>query len=368
MFVKQGVCFAVFDENEGPICVHFKGIERPIAEKIALKSMVAALSFSQQVEEGESIIPLQEEKRNAFVYYFSVADEKARGKERVGTLNFVVNREDGDALYRFAPILLEHSKRIVQDIKKYYVYRQPIPQVLMDSVNSILSIDFERVALPVIFEEYLIQIYLSRNTTFHRSIVEKTNSISRNEEIFGDKIGIVGRDENQNIVWILLSCNFSKMSNEQKQKLYGVIDKLGNNIPSLEVTFVLNELGLRKDGSFDEKMIEKITRISRTKEVEGKEFDLCGTNAGKKIVWALLSKNFLAMDESDMDELNRKIYRLKRENPSMEAFFTLAEILRTTKLQPPKSDFEEKPTGIKKRIGIKTEFQSYMKTLREEKK
>jgi len=147
LFEKRGVCFAIYDEHVGPISVCFKGIEKATADKIALKTMVGAVALSHQVGEGESIIPIQEEGKSAFVYYFSIADEKARGGERVGTLSFVVNREDGDALYRFAPILSEHSKRIVQDIKKYYVYRQPISQVLMDSVESILSIDFERALL-----------------------------------------------------------------------------------------------------------------------------------------------------------------------------------------------------------------------------
>nr|MDO8082612.1 hypothetical protein [Candidatus Freyarchaeota archaeon] len=366
MFEKRGVCFAIFDEEEGPTCVYFKGIDKAIADKIAVKSMVGAMTFNQQMADGESIIPLQEEQRNTFVFSFAIADEKARGGVRIGTLSFVVKREDGNALYRFAPILSEHLKRIVRDIKKYYVYRQRIPQVLMDCVDSILSIqEFERVSLPFIFKEYLIQIYLSRNTTFHRSIVEKTSSISRNEEIFGDKIDIVGRDKDQNIVWVFLSCNFSRMSNEEKKKLYVFLDKLGKNIPSLEVLFVLNELGLGRDGSFDEKMIEKITRISRTSEVERKNFDLCGMDASENIVWALLSKNFLAMEESEIDELNKKIYRLKRSNPSMEAFFILAEILRTTKLQPPKSDFEEKPIGLKKIRKTKTEYQSFKESLRE---
>ena len=144
MFENRSICFAIFDEAAGPTSVYFKGIEKAVADKIALKTMVGALALSRQVDEGESIIPIQEEQKSAFVYYFSIIDEKARGGIRIGTLSFVVNREDGDALYRFAPILSEHSKRIVQDIKKYYVYKQPVPQVLMDSVESILSIDFEK--------------------------------------------------------------------------------------------------------------------------------------------------------------------------------------------------------------------------------
>ena len=97
------------------------------------------------MDEGESIIPIQEEQKSAFVYYFSIPDEKARGKERIGTLSFVVDKEENDALYRYAPILSERSKRIVQDVRKYYVYRQPIPQALKDSVDSLLSIeDFEK--------------------------------------------------------------------------------------------------------------------------------------------------------------------------------------------------------------------------------
>jgi hypothetical protein len=147
LFENRSVCFAIFDEETGPLSVYFKGISKITADKIALKTMVGALALSQQVSEGESIIPIQEEQKSAFVYYFSIADEKARGGVRVGTLCFVVNREDGDALYRFAPVLSEHSRRIVQDIKKYYVYRQPIPQVLIDSVESILSIDFEKALL-----------------------------------------------------------------------------------------------------------------------------------------------------------------------------------------------------------------------------
>jgi hypothetical protein len=147
LFENRGICFAIFDETAGPTSVYFKGIEKAIADKIALKTMVGALALSRQVDEGESIIPIQEEQKSAFVYYFSIADEKARGGVRIGTLSFVVNREDGDALYRFAPVLSEHSKSIVQEIKKYYVYRQPIPQALIDSVESILSIDFEKALL-----------------------------------------------------------------------------------------------------------------------------------------------------------------------------------------------------------------------------
>jgi hypothetical protein len=366
LFENRGVCFAIFDEETGPTSVYFKGISKTTADKIALKTMVGALALSQQVGEGESIIPIQEEQKNAFVYYFSIADEKARGGERVGTLSFVVKKEDGDALYRFAPVLSEHSKRIVQDIKKYYVYRQPIPRVLMDSVESILSIqEFERAVLPDSFKEYLIRSYLSRNTTFHRLIVEKTKNISRHEEILGDKVDIIGRDKNRDIVWVLLYHNFSRMSDEEKQNLYLYLDKLREDIPSLDVIFVLNELGLRKGGAFDDKTIEQITQISRTSEVEGKEFDLYGTDSNENIVWALLSKNFLAMNESEMDELNKKIYQLKRANPSMEAFFTLAEIIGTPKLQPPKSDFEEKPTGLRKIREIKTEYQSFKKVPRE---
>jgi hypothetical protein len=144
LFENRSVCFAIFDEEAGPKSVYSKGIEKEIADKIALKTMVGALALSRQVDEGESIIPIQEEQKNAFVYYFTIVDKKARGGVRIGTLSFVVNRKDGDSLYRFAPILSEHSKRIVKDIKKYYVYKQPIPQVLIDSVESILSIDFEK--------------------------------------------------------------------------------------------------------------------------------------------------------------------------------------------------------------------------------
>ncbi|WXG39767.1 MAG: hypothetical protein WED07_02885 [Candidatus Freyarchaeum deiterrae] len=147
MFENRGICFAIFDETAGPTSVYFKGIDKTIADKIALKTMVGALALSRQVDEGESIIPIQEEQKNAFVYYFSIVDEKARGGVRIGVLSFVVNKEDGDALYRLAPILSEHSKKVVEDIKKYYVYRQPIPQVLMDSVDSILSIEFEKLLL-----------------------------------------------------------------------------------------------------------------------------------------------------------------------------------------------------------------------------
>jgi hypothetical protein len=366
VFTEQGLCLAIFDEEEGPTCIYSKGIDKAIAEKVAIKSMVGAMTFNQQVDDGESIIPLQEEQKNAFVFNFAIPDENARGGVRIGTLNFIVKRQDINALYRFAPVLSEHSKRIVQDIKKYYVYRQPLPQVLMDSVDSILSIqEFERASLPDIFKEYLIQVYLSRNTIFHRSIVEKTSSISRNEEILGNKIDIVGRDKDQNIVWILLSCNFSKMNKEEKMKLFASLDNFGKDIPSLEVIFVLNELGLGKNGGFDENIMERVTRISRTSEVERKKFDLCGMDASENIVWALLSKNFLAMEESEIDELNKKIYRLKRSNPSMAAFFILAEMLTITKLQTPKSDSEEKPIGLEKIRKTKTEYQSLKKDLKE---
>lgn len=369
MFEKRGVCFAIFDEETGPISVYFKGISKAISDKIALKSMVGSMSLSQEVDEGESIIPLQEEQKSVFVFYFSIADDAARGGARIGTLNFVVEKEEGDTLYRFAPILSEHSKRIAKDIKKYYVYRQPISQVLMDSVESILSIkDFERAFLPIGFKEYLIRSYLSKDTTFHRSIMDKTINFSRKEEILGEKIDIIGRDDIQNIVWVLFSRNFLRMSNEDKRNLYLYLDKLRENIPSLEVIFVLNELGLRRGGSFDEESIEKITQISRTGEVAGKEFDLCGMDNDENIIWSLLSTNFLAMNESEIDELNKKIYRLKRANPSMEAFFVLAEIIRSTKLQPPKPDFEGKPAGLRKRMGAKTEYQSLIESLRKKEK
>ena len=145
MFEKRGICLAIVDEDVGPTSVYFKGIEKETADKIALKTMIGAVALSHHVDEGESIIPIQEEQKSAFVYYFSIPDEKARGKERIGTLSFVVDKEENDALYRYAPILSERSKRIVQDVRKYYVYRQPIPQALKDSVDSLLSIeDFEK--------------------------------------------------------------------------------------------------------------------------------------------------------------------------------------------------------------------------------
>lgn len=141
MFENRGICLAISDEEAGPTSVYFKGVGKETADKISLKTMVGAVVLSHQVDEGESIIPIQEEQKSAFVYYFSITDEKARGGERIGTLSFVVNKEENDALYRFAPILSEHLKRIVQDVKKYYIHRQTIPQVLMDSVDSILSIE-----------------------------------------------------------------------------------------------------------------------------------------------------------------------------------------------------------------------------------
>ncbi|MGQ9723303.1 MAG: hypothetical protein ACUVXA_18525 [Candidatus Jordarchaeum sp.] len=145
MFESRGICLAIFDEEAGPTSIYFKGIDKETADKIALKTMVGAVVLSHHVNEGESIIPIQEEQKSAFVYYFSIADEKARGGERIGTLSFVVNKEETDELYRFAPILSEHSKRIVQDVKKYYIHRQQLLQVLIDSVDSILSIeDFEK--------------------------------------------------------------------------------------------------------------------------------------------------------------------------------------------------------------------------------
>jgi uncharacterized protein (DUF2384 family) len=371
LFENRAVCFAIFDEEVGPISLYSKKISKTTADKIALKSILAAVSVSQQVGEGESIIPFQEEQKSAFVYHFSIHDEKARGGERVGTISFVVDKEDGDALYRFAPVLSEHSKRIVQDIKKYYVYRQPLPQVLMDSVDSILSIqEFERASLPDSFKEYLIRSYLSRDTTFHRSIAEKTKNITRHEEILGEKVDIVGRDKNQDIVWVLLFRNFSRMSDSEKQKLFLYLDKVREDIPSLEVIFVVNEIGLRRGGAFDDKAIEEITRVSRISEVEGKEFDLYGTDSNDNIVWGLLSINFLVMGESEINELNKKIYQLKRANPSMEAFFTLAEILRSTKLQsiPSKQDLQGKPPRLRKIMGAKTEYQSLLESLRKKDK
>lgn len=144
MFENRGICLAISDEHLGPTSVYFKGFDRETADKIALKTMVGAVALSHHVDEGESIIPIQEEQKSAFVYYFSIPDEKARGGERVCTLSFVVDREENDALYRYAPILSEYSKRIVQDVKKYYIYGQPIPQFLKDSMDSLLSIeDFE---------------------------------------------------------------------------------------------------------------------------------------------------------------------------------------------------------------------------------
>jgi len=369
LFEKRGVCLAIFDEEAGPISVYFKGIDKSVANKIALKSMIGSLSLTQEVGEGESIIPLQEEQKSAFVFYFAIKDDKARGGVRIGTLSFVVGKEDSDLLYSFAPILSEHSKRVVENVKKYYVYRQPVPQVLIDSVNSMLSIEeFERAVLPVSFKEYLIRSYLSRETTFHRTIIERTSIISRNREILGERIDIVGGDREQNIFWVLISRNFFKMSNEEKRDLFLYINKLRENITSLEVIFVLNEVGLRKDGTFNEKTVEKTTQIHRTSEVDGKEFDLYGTDDDGNIVWALLSKNFLAMKEEELDELNQNIFKLKRTHPSMEVFFILAEVLRTTIIQPPKPDFPDKPEGIKKILGAKREYQELMESLRKREK
>jgi hypothetical protein len=145
LFENRGICLAISDEHLGPTSVYFKGIDRETADKIALKTMVGAVALSHHVDEGESIIPVQEEKKSAFVYYFSIPDEKARGGERIGTLSFVVDREENDVLYSYAPIFSEYSKRIVQDIRKYYIYGQPIPQFLKDSIDRLLSIeDFEK--------------------------------------------------------------------------------------------------------------------------------------------------------------------------------------------------------------------------------
>lgn len=145
MFERRGVCLAIFDEDFGPTSVYFKGIDKEAADKIALKTMVGAVALSHHVEEGESIIPIQEQRRTAFVYYFSIPDEKARGGERVGTLSFVVDQEENESLYRFAPVLSENSKKIVQEVKKHYIHRQPPPQALKDSADSLLSIqDFEK--------------------------------------------------------------------------------------------------------------------------------------------------------------------------------------------------------------------------------
>ncbi|MEX2751835.1 MAG: hypothetical protein Q6366_008085 [Candidatus Freyarchaeota archaeon] len=127
MFERRGVCLAIFDEDFGPTSVYFKGIDKEAADKIALKTMVGAVALSHHVEEGESIIPIQEQRRTAFVYYFSIPDEKARGGERVGTLSFVVDQEENESLYRFAPVLSENSKKIVQEVKKHYIHRQPPP-------------------------------------------------------------------------------------------------------------------------------------------------------------------------------------------------------------------------------------------------
>ncbi len=332
LFEERGVCLGIFDEQMGPMSVYFKGMDQTTADKIAMKTMVGALSLSQQVDEGESIIPFQEENKTAFVYYFSIADEEARGGVRIGILSFVVNKADGDALYRFAPILAKHSKGIVEDIRKHYVYRLPIPQVLMDSVDSILSIqEFEKAFLSMDFKENLIRVYLNDENTFHRLVLEKTTNISYSEEILENKTDIVGRDRNQNIVWVLLSGNFLKMNNEEKRNLFEYLDKLRENIPSLMIIFVLNELGLRKDGIIDEKTIEKTAKISRTIHAELKEFDLQGMDNNENIIWKLISTNFIPMEEHEINELNERINRLKEANPTIEAFFILLEIHRSSK-------------------------------------
>jgi DNA-directed RNA polymerase subunit RPC12/RpoP len=321
----------IFDEQAGPISVYFKGMDQETANKIALKTMVGALALSQQVDEGESIIPIQEENKAAFVYYFSIADENARGGVRIGTLSFVVSKENSDMLYRLAPILAENSKRIVGDVRKYYVYRQPVPQVLMDSVDSILSVQDLRIFPYLYFKENLIRVYLNDENSFHNLVLEKTSNISYGEKILEKEIDIVGRDKNQNIVWVLISSNFLKMNNYERENLLNYVNKLRENSSSLMIVFVLNELGLREDGKIDEKTIERTFKITRTTQLELKEFDLYGMDNAGNIIWALLATNFLPLEEYEIAELNDKIYRLKKAKPSIEALFILAEIHRATK-------------------------------------
>ena len=74
-----GVCFSVFDEEEGSIPVFYYGISKELAEKIAFKSIVSTAGICSPIiyDEASAIIPFPEENVLGFVLIFSLNDLQA---------------------------------------------------------------------------------------------------------------------------------------------------------------------------------------------------------------------------------------------------------------------------------------------------
>jgi len=123
-----GVCFSIFDEEEGSIPVFYYGISKELAEKIAFKSILSTAGVCSPAvyDEASAIIPFPEEKVLGYVLIFSLKDLQARGNFRLASLTLVYPYSDRDRLF----LSFNEKKNLLSDmivhLKGLYGNGQPI--------------------------------------------------------------------------------------------------------------------------------------------------------------------------------------------------------------------------------------------------
>jgi len=140
-----GICFSVFDDEEGSIPIFYSGIHSELSEKIAFKSIVSTtgVCFSVVDDEASAIIPFPEEKVLGFVIVFSLEDKQARGAARLASLTLVYHSKNRDQLFSSFNTIKEQLSEMIDHIKTLYHYGRPIPSSLVNELKEIRLLSYK---------------------------------------------------------------------------------------------------------------------------------------------------------------------------------------------------------------------------------
>jgi len=132
----MGTVLSTVDATRGPIPI-FSDLDDAMAKKIAVKSMISTMSFSQETDskeqlEGEAIIPFPDEKLVCFIFYRSLDQRDKNGEPRVISLATVTSTKEVSKMYKSAPKISSEAKKLAKIINQNYNY----PDKLSDEIKQ----------------------------------------------------------------------------------------------------------------------------------------------------------------------------------------------------------------------------------------
>ncbi|MHA1607973.1 MAG: hypothetical protein ACTSWP_10660 [Candidatus Freyarchaeota archaeon] len=360
----EGVCLAVADEIRGPICVYSKGLSQRTADRVTMKALIGTISVGTRLEEEEiAILPMQDEGKSVFSYVFPYRDRAARGGARILSLILVADRKYAAFLYRFAPLLYEKTRAVAEEVKEYYQPPLTFREEALRKLDELMEIDVS-VVTPLKLKEYLIQSYLSRSEERRRGLLEKTASIARGVLLGGEKVDLVGLDGKGSPMWVMMSGNIITGGPEKLVESYRMVKELRDMYPGIEAFFILDELRYTEQLILPDIELDRTTNIAIGYDSDGR-VRLIGMGEDRKLLWTLIPVNPVRGIE-EQEELRRRMYRMRMDNPTLEAIFILCEVFKDTVIEIP----EEVPEGgvritlIKRKIGLREKYRKVIGRLK----